>query len=103
VADKPAFIGRAALDRMAALPLERKLVGLRFDGDPQRGAPLSVGRDVVGRITSCARSAVLGHPVGLGWMRAREGVFATTLTSNGVTATVVPTPFYDPEGARLRA
>ena len=68
------------------------------------GAPPVGARGfVVGRITSCARSAALGHPIGLGWMRARDGVFATTLTSNGVTATVVPTPFYDAEGARLRA
>ncbi|HEV8564177.1 MAG TPA: 2Fe-2S iron-sulfur cluster-binding protein [Actinomycetota bacterium] len=102
-ADKPAFVGRAALERMTAFPLERKLVGLRFDSDPQRGAPLLVDGTVAGRITSCARSAALGHSIGLGWIRARDGVFATTLTSDGATATVVPTPFYDPEGARLRA
>jgi sarcosine oxidase subunit alpha len=101
--DKDAFVGRAALQRMAALPIERKLVGLRFDSDPQRGAPLLADGAVVGRITSCARSSALGHPIGLGWIRARDGVFAATLTSNGATATVVPTPFYDPEGARQLA
>jgi sarcosine oxidase subunit alpha len=101
--DKPAFVGKAALQRMSALPLERKLVGLRFDRTPQRGAPLEADGRIVGRITSCAASPALGYPVGLGWVRAIDGAFPETLRSNGTTATVVPTPFYDPEGARLRA
>lgn len=99
---KERFVGKAALERMAALPLERKLVGLRFDGTPQRGGPLVVGGRIVGRITSCADSEALGAPIGLGWLRAVDGVFAEELRSGNVTATVVPTPFYDPEGVRLR-
>jgi sarcosine oxidase subunit alpha len=101
--DKEWFVGKASLQRMADLPLERRFVGLRFDGVPQRGAPLSVGGDVVGRVTSCGRSAALDAHIGLGWVRAVEGAFPTTLAAGGLTATVVPTPFYDPEGERLRA
>ncbi|MBI3648870.1 MAG: aminomethyl transferase family protein [Actinobacteria bacterium] len=101
--DKPSFLGKVALERMAALPLERKLVGLRFDGDPERGAPLEIAAKVVGRITSCASSPAVGHAIGLGWIRAVDGEFPSTLRSNGVTATVAAIPFYDPEGARLRA
>ncbi len=97
------FVGKTSLERMAALPLERRFVGLRFDGVPQRGAPLAVGGDVVGRVTSCGHSAALGAHIGLGWVRAVDGAFPSTLTAGGLTATVVPTPFYDPEGARLRA
>jgi sarcosine oxidase subunit alpha len=99
---KPAFVGKAALERMRARPLERKLVGLRFDGVPQRGAPLESGGTIVGRVTSCARSEALGEQIGLGWLRAVDGVFAATVRSGATTATVVRLPFYDPEGARLR-
>jgi sarcosine oxidase, subunit alpha len=97
------FVGKRALERMAALPLERKLVGLRFDGPPQRGHPLTAGGELVGRITSCAVSEAVGAPIGLGWIRAQDGAFPTTLGAGDVTATVVATPFYDPEGERLRA
>jgi sarcosine oxidase, subunit alpha len=101
--DKPDFIGKRALERMASLPLERKLVGLRFDGPPQRGHPLALDGAIVGRVTSCAVSEATGMSIGLGWIRARDGVFPTELRSGDLTATVIPTPFYDPEGARLRA
>jgi sarcosine oxidase subunit alpha len=101
--DKPAFVGKRALERMDALPLERRLVGLRFDGAPQRGHPLSVDGAIVGRITSCAVSEAAGGPVGLGWVRAIESVFPEVLRAGEVTASVSPTPFYDPEGVRLRA
>jgi len=100
--DKPAFVGKAALERMRALPLERKLVGLRFDGTPQRGAPLEIDGRIVGRVTSCARSAVLDAEIGLGWLRAVDGTFPDTVRCGSSTATVVRPPFYDPEGSRLR-
>ena len=101
--DKPAFVGKASLERMAALPLERRLVGLRFDGTPQRGAPLAVDGRIVGRVTSCTVSAALGEAIGLGWIRAVDGAFPPVLASGDLRATVAPTPFYDPEGVRLRA
>jgi sarcosine oxidase, subunit alpha len=101
--DKQAFIGKVALERMDAFPLERKLVGLRFDAKPRRGCPLTVEDKVVGRVTSCGRSPVLDAAIGLGWIRAVDGAFPSSLRANGATATVAPTPFYDPEGTRLRA
>jgi glycine cleavage system aminomethyltransferase T len=64
---------------------------------------LNAGNELVGRITSCAVSEAVGGPIGLGWVRARDGAFPTTLRAGDITATVVPTPFYDPEGVRLRA
>ncbi len=99
---KPDFVGKRALERMGELPLERRLVGLRFDGTPQRGAPLALGDAIVGRVTSCAQSETLDAAIGLGWLRSVDGVFPEVLRSGGVTATVVPTPFYDPTGGRLR-
>jgi sarcosine oxidase, subunit alpha len=101
--DKGPFVGRTSLERMARLPLERKLVGLRFDSMPQRGVPLVRGSDIVGRVTSCGHSPTLGHAIGLGWLQSINGEFPTELTANGVSCRVVTTPFYDPEGGRLRA
>lgn len=100
---KPHFLGRLALERMSAFPLERKLVGLSFEGKPQRGAPLKLGDVVLGRITSCSYSIALDRWIGLAWMRAVDGVFPETLRSGAVAADVVPTPFYDPKGERVRA
>jgi sarcosine oxidase subunit alpha len=100
--DKPWFVGKASLERMAEIPLERRLVGLRFDGEPQRGMPLEAAGQIVGRVTSCARSEALGAAIGLGWLRARNGGWPTTLRAGATTATVVDRPFYDPEGVRLR-
>src|SRR3954447_16223941 len=99
---KDEFVGKRALERMNALPLERRLVGLRFDGPPQRGYPLAADGVIVGRITSCTVCSAAGGPVGLGWLRAIDGTFPSVLRAGDVTATVSPTPFYDPEGVRLR-
>jgi sarcosine oxidase subunit alpha len=101
--DKGDFVGRSSLERMATLPSERKLVGLRFDAAPQRGVPLMAEGRIVGRVTSCGHSPVLGFGVGLGWLQSVDGEFPDELTANGVACRVVPTPFYDPEGANLRA
>lgn len=101
--DKPGFVGKTALERMGSLPLERKLVGLAFGGQPRRGVPLRAGGEVVGRVTSCAGSPALGYAIGLGWLRSVGGEFPSLLEAGGARATVVSPPFYDPVGARLRA
>lgn len=108
--DKEWFIGKRALERLAELPISRKLVGLELDGAPAdvaeiRGAPLLVGGAMVGRVTSAERSIVLDRAIGLGWVRASEGGFPPELDvagHPGARARVVSTPFYDPNGERLR-
>ncbi len=93
-----------AAGSMAELPLERKLIGLEFDGvGPERGVPLYLGERVLGRVTSVMESPTLGKAIGLGWLRALDGEFPVALRAGETPARVVPTPFYDPEGARLRA
>ncbi|MEX0833992.1 MAG: glycine cleavage T C-terminal barrel domain-containing protein, partial [Actinomycetota bacterium] len=101
--DKP-FVGRMALQRIGARPIERRLVGLRFEGEriPPRGAPLWAGGLVAGRLTSSERSPVLGSGIGLGWVKRIEDEFPSSLLADGVSARVAATPFYDPEGSRLR-
>ena len=105
---KPWFVGKRALERLADLPVGRRLVGLEFTGGPHdtaslRGEPLLVEGAVVGRITSAERSPVLDLAIGLGWVRAHEGTVPDRLeTAPGATAKVVSTPFYDPEGGRMR-
>jgi sarcosine oxidase subunit alpha len=105
---KPWFVGKRALERLADLPTGRRLVGLEFTGGPHdtatlRGEPLLVGGAVVGRITSAERSPTLGRAIGLGWVRALDGTAPDRLdTAPGAAAVVVPTPFYDPVGGRMR-
>jgi sarcosine oxidase, subunit alpha len=105
---KPWFVGKMALDRMATLPIERRHVGLELTGGPAdiaelRGEPLLAGGVVVGRVTSAERSVVLDRAIGLGWVRAVDGTFPGELVAgSGARATVVPTPFYDREGERMR-
>jgi len=109
--DKEWFVGKRALERIAQLPLARRSVGLGFDGPPEdvaelRGAPLLVDGRVAGRVTSAEWSIVLDRAIGLGWIRASsEGEFPSAFDVAGDSRTrarVVPTPFYDPAGERLR-
>jgi sarcosine oxidase, subunit alpha len=104
---KPWFVGKGALERLAELPSPRRLAGLEFEGAPAngaelRGAPLTAGGTVVGRVTSAARSPVLDRAIGLGWIRRGDEGFPGELGSGSAVARVVPTPFYDPDGARVR-
>jgi glycine cleavage system aminomethyltransferase T len=99
------FTGLRALERLAAVPLERKLVGLEFErGDAElRGVPLRTDGRIAGRVTSAAWSPALHRSIGLGWIRhTPDGSFPDELRADRVAARVVPTPFYDPEGDRLR-
>jgi sarcosine oxidase subunit alpha len=108
---KSTFLGKLALERMAALPMERRLVGIAFERGaptPEPGAPLFDGKRIAGRLTSCVESPATGCAIALALAYADGGAFPTAcearLTSGArVRGAVVPTPFYDPEGARLRA
>ena len=99
------FAASRALERLAERPLERKLVGLEFDrgGAELRGVPLRARDRIAGRVTSAARSPILDRSIGLGWIRRDpEDPFPEELRAGRVNARVVPTPFYDPKGDRLR-
>ncbi|MGH9174409.1 MAG: aminomethyltransferase family protein, partial [Vicinamibacterales bacterium] len=103
--DKEYFIGKTALGRVGRLPLERRLVGVVFDGNgaPPEGMPLQVGGRHVGYLTSSRYSPVLGHGVALAWLRRTNGVFPERVDADAWAGRVVTSAFYDPTGKRLRA
>jgi sarcosine oxidase subunit alpha len=102
--DKATFVGKRELERLEQLPLERRLVGLAFDGPgaPREGAPLTAEGRIVGHVTSARVSPSLGHGVALAWLRAGEDGFPSHVVADDLRANVVEPPFLDPEGARLR-
>ncbi len=102
---KPYFLGKAALQRIAQLPSETKLARLTFPGRdiPPEGATLAVNGIHVGYLTSARFSPILGHGVALGWVRRIDGAFPEQVQAGTMTGTVVSGAFYDPQGVKLRA
>ncbi|MBI4421821.1 MAG: (2Fe-2S)-binding protein [Gemmatimonadetes bacterium] len=103
--DKPYFVGKPALARISKIPFDQRLVAVAFEGPaaPFEGAVLTVAGHHVGHLTSARFSPVLGHGVGLGWVRRHEGEFPTAVQVEGVRGKVVQGAFYDPRGVKLRA
>ncbi|MBI1398165.1 MAG: FAD-dependent oxidoreductase [Betaproteobacteria bacterium] len=107
--EKPFFVGKRSLEIIRKRGARQTLVG--FELDPGSSAvPLEchlVIRDgeIAGRVTSVLESETLGRTVGLVFVRpelAKEGTRLEIRVDGGaiVAATVVRTPFYDPDGAR---
>ncbi|HET9613991.1 MAG TPA: glycine cleavage T C-terminal barrel domain-containing protein [Candidatus Limnocylindrales bacterium] len=102
--EKPAFIGRASLERTAKLPETRRWMGFTMDGEaPPEGTPIRSLDDgeIVGNVTASWTSPLFGRALMLGWQRRTP--FADRVSIDGREAAVTPTPFYDPEGVRARA
>jgi sarcosine oxidase subunit alpha len=103
--DKPTFVGKNGVLRNLQTPLRQRLALIRFDGAaPPEGSALSHNELPVGHLTSARTSPVLGYGVGLGWLRAADGLFPGVVRcSDGEVGHVVTEAFYDPDGLRLRA
>ena len=100
--EKPAFIGRAALERTAKLDDHRRWMGFTMDGvAPTEGSPIWADGEIVGNVTGSWTSPLLGKALLLGWQRRTP--FRDRVEIDGREAVVSPTPFYDPEGHRARA
>ena len=71
--DKPRFIGRAALERTAKLPDDRRWVGLHDGREARRpveGTPIfDAEGEVIGNVTGSWHSPLLGTALMLGWQR----------------------------------
>ena len=108
---KPFFIGSAALAAHQQRGLERKLVGFVLEDDavvPKECHLVIEGKEIAGRVTSCARSTALGRVIGLAYVRRHHAEIgqAFSIRADGgklVAARVVGLPFYDPDNNRQKA
>lgn len=107
---KPRFVGRHSLAELKPR-VSRRLVGFETTataaGEIRECHLVIDGSDIAGRVTSVARSphrnAVIGLamvPIGMADTGTRLGIRVTDGTL--CDATVVDTPFYDPDNARQR-
>ena len=116
--DKPDFLGKRSLARVAAEGSPQKLVGFkvpRLGVVPEEGLsivrrPAAGGKlEHIGHITSCKFSPTLGETIGLCWLpaglAAQAGAPFSIRLENGALeeARVHHGAFYDPQGERLRA
>jgi sarcosine oxidase subunit alpha len=107
--DKPLFIGRDVLLRLREMGPRSRLVGFYLADDPRvpsEGCQVVEDGVPAGRVTSARHSPTLGRGIGLAWVPARRAAvgarFAVRWNGRDVPAVVAATPFYDPQGKRLR-
>ena len=109
--DKSFFVGQRSLQSMAKYPVKHTLVGFMlepFQGMPPQECHLVIDRgEIAGRVTSIAYSPSLKRFIGLAYVQpelATVGDRFSIRRSDGsfVTATITPTPFYDPENLRQK-
>ena len=114
--EKPDFLGKRALARVAAEGPRQRLTGFVMkerNPVPEEGMQIvrsnGGGRpEIIGWVTSCRVSPTLGDTIGLCWLPAevasREGeTFRIDCGGRLAEARVHHGPFYDPTGERLRS
>jgi glycine cleavage system aminomethyltransferase T len=98
------FIGKPALERIAAVGVRRKLVGVEIGGDPFRlwledFWPVIRDRSEVGRLVSASHSFRLKRNIGYAWVPIELAPAGTRLELRSpdgpVEATVADLPFVD--------
>jgi aminomethyltransferase len=98
--DKGDFVGRAALVKVKAEGLKRRLIGLSLQPGsiPRHGAAVSSGGEKVGAVTSGTHSFFLGHPIALALVEGPSFPVGETLAvdvrGREAPAEVVKLPFY---------
>jgi aminomethyltransferase len=98
--EKGVFLGREALARQLSAGLARRLVGFEMTGRgiARHGYPILAGGAQVGDVTSGTHAPTLGKALGLGYVPLALAAAGTTIDieirGQGVSAQVVPTPFY---------
>jgi glycine cleavage system aminomethyltransferase T len=100
-----ASISIAALKKIKADGVSRRINGVEFDGEPFPGLnnvkwPVTDGGTQIGKVTSAIYSPRLGKNIGYAWLpaeRSREGATITVQTEWGErSGTIVEMPFVDP-------
>ena len=104
--DKPAdFVGRAALEKVAADGPVKRLVGLVMQGRgiARHGYPVMAGDGRTGVVTSGTRSPTLGKAIAMAYVAPRDAETGTILDveirEQRVAAEVVDLPFYRRAGS----
>ncbi len=118
--DKPDFLGKRSIARIAEHGIKQKLVGFKVADKsitPEEGLQIvrevpksekyPVGQQIIGYITSCRLSPTLNEVIGLCWLPVeiaekagttfnirRSGTFIEGMVHHGA--------FYDPDGGKLR-
>ena len=104
-------VGAAALKQTEDQEDRLKLVGFKMEDSsrPPKDGSLIVDNTIRGYVCIARRSFMLKESVGLALVDAplaKEGtrlqIYEDECQGQHIYATVVPTPFYDPEGERLR-
>ncbi|TVQ21365.1 MAG: FAD-binding protein [Leptolyngbya sp. DLM2.Bin15] len=108
--DKPFFVGQRSLQILKQRSPKQLLAGFtlpeRFQGNPPQECHLVIHKgDIAGRVTSIGYSSSLKRYVGLAYLQPELTAIGTEITirltdGSMVTATVAPTPFYDPDNHR---
>jgi aminomethyltransferase len=94
------FVGRAALEKIAAAGVARRLVGLvmRGRGIARHGYPIHAGPRSTGVVTSGTQSPSLGEAIAMGWVATADAEPGTMvdveIRGQRVPAEVVALPFY---------
>jgi len=106
---KPFFVGGRAVEMHRRRGVTRILVGFTLPAAtqvlPKESQLVIRGEEIIGRVTSIARSSTLGHPIGLAYVapdQAEPGVEFAIKGPGGrlIGATVSELPFYDPQNLR---
>ncbi len=110
---KPFCVGGRSIDVRLRQPMKRKLVGFTIvDLGEDAGVPapdesnlVLRGGEVVGFVTSVARSPALGQVIGLAYAHPDDAELGTTIrikldSGQVVDAAVAAPQFYDPDNAR---
>jgi aminomethyltransferase len=99
--DKPGdFVGRAALEKVAADGPKKRLVGLNVEGRgiARHGYPVHAADRRTGVVTSGTQSPTLGIPIAMAYVAPGDAEVGTALDVEirdaRVPARVVPMPFY---------
>lgn len=108
--DKPFFVGQRSLQVLAKRAAKQTLIGFTlapsFQATPPQECHLVIAADeIVGRVTSIAFSPTLKQYIGLAYVKPELAAIGNQISirlsdRSLVTATISPTPFYDPENTR---
>jgi sarcosine oxidase subunit alpha len=114
---KPDFVGKPSLVRVQKRGVTQKLVGYQMLDPavvPEEANQIvtpnpawPIGLEIIGRVTSARYSPTLKKSIGLCWLPLERSQpdtqFTVRICGELHSGKVVPLPFYDPKGERLKS